>query len=598
MNADKKKQEKNDENTTHQENAILSPPETEHPPSPTVVRHRNEDVGLQSLSPKRSIDSDTSSLLEEKRAIAGRSAGIRDAARQRRASPKPDAAESTHLLDEKRAIAVRSAAVREAAARQRRTSPKPDHPSESTGLLDEKLAIAGRSAGRRDTARQREISPHRGAAASTGILDEKHAMADRSAGVRDTIRRRGTSPKGGAGAVAVPGNGTLLDEKRAIADRSAGVRTANHNPDGGGFLDEKFVMAERRFKRKEPRSGDNDVDYEEATDPVSKECGVIYDDEDVDGDEDPNYLGPMHTMEGHDIENRPRVLITRTLTQRQASQGLAPGAYAVTGSRATPRRGPGLVTPMAPRASTYHIKGATEVEMTSSLENRNENSGSAKVKQKRMLLFCAVFLTIALAVGLGVGLSGGKQSSGVTGNSTTTTLDNQGMTLSDFVVKACSVEQFSPNLLSSTAIARGQNLRMEYPSIDFNTTDCSNEAFAFWWLVGDDLGDTSNTRGMDMKLERFALASLYFASRGQEWYQNQSWLSDVSACEWTGITCFPGTEAVSGIFLSGYSLNGSLPTQLGLLSQLTTIFCRSKLIDGTIALRSWGTLPFGEHKYR
>jgi len=89
------------------------------------------------------------------------------------------------------------------------------------------------------------------------------------------------------------------------------------------------------------------------------------------------------------------------------------------------------------------------------------------------------------------------------------------------------------------------------------------------WLFQTDFYQTS---GYDELAERYALAVLFGRTSGSNlWNFKGGWLSSSSVCSgWYGIACNSAGKVV-GIELSDNSLVGSLPTELGILSALTSI---------------------------
>jgi len=72
--------------------------------------------------------------------------------------------------------------------------------------------------------------------------------------------------------------------------------------------------------------------------------------------------------------------------------------------------------------------------------------------------------------------------------------------------------------------------------------------------------------------ERYALATLFFQTGGNKlWKFKSGWLTSTSPCGWYGVTCDDTTGKVAGIELSDNSLVGSIPSELGILSALTSI---------------------------
>jgi hypothetical protein len=64
-----------------------------------------------------------------------------------------------------------------------------------------------------------------------------------------------------------------------------------------------------------------------------------------------------------------------------------------------------------------------------------------------------------------------------------------------------------------------------------------------------------------------SLEKLYLATEGDDWVDNDGWLTDCEPCDWKGIGCDENSR-VTSIILRGNGLVGSLPTEIGDLDQL------------------------------
>jgi hypothetical protein len=99
------------------------------------------------------------------------------------------------------------------------------------------------------------------------------------------------------------------------------------------------------------------------------------------------------------------------------------------------------------------------------------------------------------------------------------------------------------------------------------------------WLAGNtDLANMSNRT----KIQRYALATLYYSTGGDQWFTNYKWLTDSNECEWYNTKWSKGWESNSSgirmfcsneddgdlemIFLQGNNLHGQVPLELSLLS--------------------------------
>lgn len=72
------------------------------------------------------------------------------------------------------------------------------------------------------------------------------------------------------------------------------------------------------------------------------------------------------------------------------------------------------------------------------------------------------------------------------------------------------------------------------------------------------------------KIQRYALAVLYYSTNGDDWLQNDGWLSDEDECSWftTAVPplCDNETGAILKVLQSENNLIGTIPHELALLS--------------------------------
>ncbi|WP_299311241.1 leucine-rich repeat domain-containing protein [uncultured Aquimarina sp.] len=81
--------------------------------------------------------------------------------------------------------------------------------------------------------------------------------------------------------------------------------------------------------------------------------------------------------------------------------------------------------------------------------------------------------------------------------------------------------------------------------------------------------------------EKQALIDLYNSTNGPNWTSDNNWLTDTPVCDWTGVTVVDGK--VTGLYLFGGGVMGSLPNSIGNLVYLTSLtITRSYGLSGVI----------------
>ena len=87
------------------------------------------------------------------------------------------------------------------------------------------------------------------------------------------------------------------------------------------------------------------------------------------------------------------------------------------------------------------------------------------------------------------------------------------------------------------------------------------------------------------QIEREALIALYNATDGENWINNTGWLGDAGTeCDWFGVHCSSpeSTKLVTRLTLYSNSLSGSIPAELGNLTNLTSLNLGHNSLSGNI----------------
>jgi hypothetical protein len=65
--------------------------------------------------------------------------------------------------------------------------------------------------------------------------------------------------------------------------------------------------------------------------------------------------------------------------------------------------------------------------------------------------------------------------------------------------------------------------------------------------------------------KRWALASIYYSTGGEDWMSAKGWLSSASICEWEHIDCNLMTGSLREIVLDDNNLVGTIPSEFALM---------------------------------
>jgi hypothetical protein len=210
-------------------------------------------------------------------------------------------------------------------------------------------------------------------------------------------------------------------------------------------------------------------------------------------------------------------------------------------------------------------------------------------------LFAIVLVVIGGVVGLVLAFGGG--SSGRTASPTTAAPSAVPSVAPSAAPSAFVIERFQQEILP------------EYSQVAIQNTT-SPQSTAFNWLANNtELDSYDNFQ----RLQRFALATFYYATDGENWRVSNDWLSDNDECDWlTGIACIEGrssklqfdndnlvfhnlvgtlpdelaimTDIQSMQLLFAPNLVGPIPSMLGLLTELEVLVFSENALSGQVPL--------------
>jgi hypothetical protein len=211
--------------------------------------------------------------------------------------------------------------------------------------------------------------------------------------------------------------------------------------------------------------------------------------------------------------------------------------------------------------------------------------------KKRILLTVVVVVVVAVAVALGVALSqgGGSSSNPTPAVNEANPPSTEGPTISHIAFTPTSIPTTARPAAPPTAAPSGPSVVEQFLaglpaySLDLAENDAdSPQAKALAWLENDpQYNDYRNVYRLN---QRYAMAVLYYSTRGELWLINSGWLLNASECTWyqyDGISCTE-TSRLSALNLFGTNLDGTIPTELELLTDLKYMSLYSTLLTGKI----------------
>jgi len=238
-------------------------------------------------------------------------------------------------------------------------------------------------------------------------------------------------------------------------------------------------------------------------------------------------------------------------------------------------------------SSNFSLEPDEEVPLNDEYENSNSKDGSQRLKEikedegsessseetdddslvrrrKLILLLggvvCCLIIAAAVAIPLILTRDDGSQPRQVLANSTRPTLSPI------FSPQAPTVAPTLQMMPTNGVLELISSLLPDNQDDLADPTTPSGQALD--WLLGNaDLGSYSDRQ----IIQRFALATLYYSTAGDDWTNNDKWLSDESECSWytseTSAAICTAQGDIDEIDLDTNNLNGPVPwTELSLIA--------------------------------
>ena len=230
---------------------------------------------------------------------------------------------------------------------------------------------------------------------------------------------------------------------------------------------------------------------------------------------------------------------------------------------------------------------ANMMEKINSNQDPDRNGPASASKQRWLLLgmfcLCLVVVIVGAVVGAVVGI---KQKQGE----------------SNSPLQPSSNNSLNPQQQEILAFLRSnspdQGLALDNPT--------SPQHYALTWLLQDlphhQVLKPASGQDQEFILTRYAMATLYYATNGANWTQNDRWLSADAICSWYGVltntACSNTTQrlrrtleqtqvAVIHLDLSANRLEGSLPDELVFLTSLQNLNLSTNQLEGALP-SGWG----------
>jgi hypothetical protein len=100
------------------------------------------------------------------------------------------------------------------------------------------------------------------------------------------------------------------------------------------------------------------------------------------------------------------------------------------------------------------------------------------------------------------------------------------------------------------------------------------------WLLTDDPAAVDPCTYATLE-QRYALATVYYATQGDEWINNTGWLVEVAECDWFQVVCNAESQLLN-LTLVNNGLNGTIPEEIRALTSMEWMDVSENYISGTI----------------
>eukprot|EP00542_Grammatophora_oceanica_P021627 CAMPEP_0194049380 /NCGR_PEP_ID=MMETSP0009_2-20130614/30549_1 /TAXON_ID=210454 /ORGANISM="Grammatophora oceanica, Strain CCMP 410" /LENGTH=353 /DNA_ID=CAMNT_0038695521 /DNA_START=90 /DNA_END=1151 /DNA_ORIENTATION=+ len=214
--------------------------------------------------------------------------------------------------------------------------------------------------------------------------------------------------------------------------------------------------------------------------------------------------------------------------------------------------------------------------------------GSVSQNEKYVLAAVAALIVIGGIVAVIVLLSGGSSGPAPTlaptmspTNRPATTNEQQWSALQD--------------VLRNNGILKSTSELIDMPISDLdgqasNPSASPQVRAASWVILEDERDEFHESKFLQW---RFALATLYFALGGADWYNSDGWLGAGDVCDWYGVSCnFPNLDKIVTLDLTKNNLVGApLPEEITLLDELVSLWLSNNEIGGECPTLAIGSIP-------
>ena len=276
--------------------------------------------------------------------------------------------------------------------------------------------------------------------------------------------------------------------------------------------------------------------------------------------------------------------------QVTARSGNASGTSSITVSVPVPTS----IT-VTPSSHTLSSIGAT-VQLAAVVRDQNNN-----VMTGQMVTWTSANTAVATVSAQGLATAAGNgmvdimaRSDDLAGSATVTVSQEPASIIIEVDLDSTRLTEIGQTLLLSATVRDANDVPIEEAEVTWSSSDdlvASVAGDGLVTAVGDGTADITATSGdvsrsvtitvMVPTPDRDALVALYEAANGPDWRRNDNWLSDRPLDEWFGVSVNAGGR-VNTLSLGGNALSGSIPPELGGLSNLTALDLSRNALTGPV----------------
>ena len=220
-------------------------------------------------------------------------------------------------------------------------------------------------------------------------------------------------------------------------------------------------------------------------------------------------------------------------------------------------------------------------------EDNEERESTKSTKKKFLFLISGILIILGGVVGAIVGTRSSSGDAGTGGSQTKNLEPNDDDSIpimgsgddDDMSMSVAPSTQY-PSSAPTSFMDRFYSIIQDVSLEEALQDERSPQSLGLSWIESD----VPRTQDMEVsqRIERYALAVLFFATDGGRWRTITEFLLSTHHCSWEGVLCDMESLHLTSLKLRSEVLSGSLPRELALLTALQVIDLGDNLLTGTL----------------